>query len=140
MEEKPSRYKLTEFWGPRVLIAWYTVFLLVGLIFFELPDGLIIPIMGSIMAAVSMPMTQHVLKFQKKNSGHMKRGLYDSAVFFFWAFGFFGTSFFLIGAIISIFNSNDAFGIFFFLSSSLFPLGMAIGASKQWEMRDVFKT
>ncbi len=140
MEEKPNRYKLTEYWGPRVLVTWYSAFILIGLIFFELPDGLIIPIMGSIMAAVSIPMTQHVLKFQKKNSGHMKRGLYDSAVFFFWAFGIFGTSFFLIGAIISIFNNNDVFGIFFFLSSSLFPLGMAIGASKQWEMREVFKT
>ena len=140
MEEKPTRYKLTEYWGPRILITWYSVFILVGLIFFELPDGLIIPIMGSIMAAASIPMTQHVLKFQKKNSGHMKRGLYDSAVFFFWAFGIFGTAFFFIGAITSAFQSTESSSIFFFLSSSLFPFGAAIGASKQWEMREVFKT
>lgn len=140
MEEKPRRYKLTEYWGSRVLITWYSVFILVGLIFFELPDGLIIPVLGGIMAAVSIPMTQQILKFQKKNSGHMKRGLYDSAVFFFWVFGIFGSAFFLIGAMISVFQSNETSSIFFFLSSSLFPLGAAIGASKQWEMRDVFKT
>jgi len=92
------------------------------------------------MAAVSIPMAQHVLKFQKKNSGYMKRGLYDSAVFFFWAFGIFGTAFFFIGAISSVFQSTETASIFFFLSMSLFPMGVAIGASKQWEMRDVFKT
>ena len=140
MEEKPNRYKLTEYWGPKVLITWYLVFILVGLIFFEFPNGLIIPIMGTIMAVVSIPLTQHVLKFQKKNSGHMKRSLYDSAVFFFWAFGIFGTAFFFIGAMTSVFLSNETSSSFFFLSSSLFPLGVAIGASKQWEMRDVFKT
>ncbi len=140
MEEKPNRYKLTEYWGIRVLVTWYSAFVLIGLLFFELPDGVIIPLLGGIMAAVAIPMTRHVLKFQKRNSGHMKRSLYDSAVFFFWSFGIFGTAFFLIGALISIFKSNEIFGIFFFLSSSLFPLGIAIGASKQWDMRDVFKT
>lgn len=137
--EKPNRYKLTEFWGTRILIFWYAVFLIVGLIFIELPDGLMFPLMGALAAKFSIHMGQQVLRFQKKNSGHMRRGLYDSFLFFFWSFGILGTAFFLTGAMISIFESNEVLDKFFFLSSSLSPLGVAIGASKQWEMREVFK-
>ncbi|MEQ9266297.1 MAG: hypothetical protein RLN81_13795 [Balneolaceae bacterium] len=137
--EKPNRYKFTEYWGTRILIFWYVFLVIVGLIFIELPDGLIFPLMGALAAKFSIHMGQQVLRFQKKNSGHMKRGLYDSAVFFFWLFGILGTTLFLTGAIISIFESYEILDKFFFLSSSLFPLGIAIGASKQWEMREVFK-
>tara|TARA_B100000674_G_scaffold78991_1_gene54882 strand:- start:2806 stop:3210 length:405 start_codon:yes stop_codon:yes gene_type:complete len=131
---------ITERWGPRFLIAWYTLFLLLGIIFIGVPDGLITPFMGIFMTVMSLLMIRLVLKFQKRNSSFMKRGLYDSAVFFFWAFSIFGTTSFLVISLVSIFETESFSEAFFFISVAPFPLGISIGAAKQWEMRDVFKT
>lgn len=133
--EKPNRYILTENWGPKILIVWFSVFLLINLIVYGFPLGLQFPIMGILISVASMYGVQFVLKFQKVNSNHMKRKVYDFAVLFFWSFSTFGTLLFIMWAL-SSYGTNDFIS---FLTISIFPIGISIGASKQWTFRENFQ-
>lgn len=140
--EKPKYYILTEFWVPKFLIMWYTLMLLIGLIFIGFPNGIIYPVLGAVFSYASFYGVREVLEFQHKNKGHMSRELFDSAVFFFWVFTISFFLFFFISLLIPIFKGDFMIfnaGIFLF---SFFPssLGGALGACKAWEMRDIFES
>ena len=115
--------------------------LLIGLIFIELPDGLIFPIIGAVFSYASFYGVREVLEFQQKNKGHMSREIYDSAVFFFWAITIVFFLVFIISLFIPIVTGDFTIvdsGIFLL---SFFPssLGGSLGACKAWEMREVFE-
>ncbi len=139
---KPKYYKLTELWAPKILIVWHIAMLLIGLIFIRTSDGIIFPILGVVFSYAIFYGVRKVLEFQHKNKGHMSRELYDSAVFFFWAFTILYFLVFLVALLIPIIEGDFIIvdsGIFLL---SFFPssLGGALGACKAWEMREVFES
>ncbi|HCT55079.1 MAG TPA: hypothetical protein DF712_21745, partial [Balneola sp.] len=100
------------------------------------------PILGAVFSYASFYGVREVLEFQHKNKGHMSRELFDSAVFFFWAFTISFFLFFFVSLLIPIFKGDFMIvnaGIFLL---SFFPssLGGALGACKAWEMREVFES
>ncbi len=140
--KKPKYYILTELWVPKFLITWYILMLLIGLIFIGLPHGMIYPILGSLFSYACFYGVREVLEFQNKNKGHMSRELFDSAVFFFWAFTISFFLFFFVSLLIPIFTGDFIFVNSGIVLLSMFPssLGGALGACKAWEMREVFES
>jgi len=129
---KPQYLLNTDKWAFKACIAWCAITSLFGCIYVGVTEGIAIPLMTLFMVLAGSWMLKILLAFHKSNP-FVNRRIYDSAVLFFWAGGILG------------FASILAFGLnhlltgltegYFFISASIFPLGVSIGASKKWEQR-----
>lgn len=135
---KPKIYQSAEDLIPRVIAIWCISAVFLGMILFELIPSIVTSLMCGIMFFISYWSIKALLRFQKSNKTTLSKGFYDSIIGFFWLGGILGTVMLIGNGIHLTFVVNEAAGAYL-LMMGVFPLGISVGASSEWALRDHFK-
>ena len=124
---------LSDKWLTKFVLVWCSVSLIIGLYTVDdLALAIAAPLMTLFMYFAAMAMLMLVIGFQRINPFNSpKSKLVEYAAIFFWFCGIFGFISFLIAG---IFQTTDVDNSrYFLIVASAFPLGAALGATKEWK-------
>lgn len=135
---KPKIYQSAENLIPRVIVIWCISSVFLGIFLFGLIPSMVIPLMCGIMSFISYWSIKALLRFQKSNGATLSKGVYVSIISFFWFGGILGAAMFIGSGIYLNFFAGEADGAYFIMMG-VFPLGISVGASSEWALRDHLK-
>ena len=124
---------LSDKWLTKFVLVWCSVSLMIGLYTVDdLALAIAAPLMTLFMYFAAMAMLMLVIGFQRINPFNSPKSKFvEYATIFFWVCGIFGFISFLIAG---IFQTTDVDNSrYFLIVASAFPLGAALGATKEWK-------
>jgi len=123
---------LSHQWLTRFVLVWCSVSLIIGLYTVDdLALAIAAPLMTLFMYFAAMAMLMLVIGFQRINPFNSAKSRFvEYVTIFFWVCGIFGFISFLITGIFQTMDVDNS--KYFLIVASAFPLGAALGASKEW--------
>ncbi len=124
---------LSDKWLTKFVLVWCSVSLVLGLYTIDdLALAIAAPLMTLFMYFAAMAMLMLVIGFQRINPFNSPKSKFvEYATIFFWGCGILG---FISSLIAGIFQTTDVDNSkYFLIVASAFPLGVALGATKEWK-------
>lgn len=135
---KPKIYQSAENLIPGVIVIWCISSVFLGIVLLELIPSMVISLVCGIMSFISYWSIKVLLRFQKSTKAALSKGVYNSIISCFWFSGIFGAAMFIGNGIYLNFFAGEADGAYFIMMG-VFPLGISVGASSEWALRDHLK-
>ncbi|PKF56413.1 hypothetical protein CW748_10700 [Alteromonadales bacterium alter-6D02] len=124
---------LSDKWLTKFVLVWCSVSLVIGLYAIDdLALAIAAPLMTLFMYFAAMAMLIFVIGFQRINPFNSPNSKFvEYATIFFWGCGILG---FISSLMAGIFQTTGIDNSkYFLIVASAFPLGIALGATKEWK-------
>ncbi|MFT7356159.1 MAG: hypothetical protein ACI92T_003211 [Pseudoalteromonas distincta] len=127
---KPKYLNCTEALGFKIPLVWCSLAILVGLIFHQVVEAILVPLLTLLMVYLCHKITCFFLSFQE-HSGILSDKVYALVIKFIWFSAVLGFSISLLGAAFESVNSEVNFEFFNGVFSIVY-FGFVLAAANLW--------
>jgi hypothetical protein len=127
---KPNYLNYTETLGFKIPLVWSSLAILVGLIFHEVEEAILVPLLTILMVYICHKTTSFFLSFQE-HSGILSDKIYGVVIKFIWFSAVLGFFISLFSAAFESVNSEVNFEFFNGVFSIVY-FGFALAAANKW--------